>query len=977
MLSRLSIAATFLLLSASLAPAAISPAQLRCEYQTAPTIDTRQPRLSWTLTGDAGARGQTQTAYQVLAAESAAALADNRGDLWDSGRVASDQSTQIVYVGKPLASRMQCFWKVRAWDQDGNASAWSEPATWSMGLLDKADWKAQWIGGPTPKPSKTPPYLPAVYLRKPFALKAAPQRAVVYATAAGVFELRLNGSRVGSDFLTPGWTQYDKRLYYKAYDVTSLLRDGQNTLGAILADGWYGLHHRGRGKLALLAQLEVQYADGSRETIATDSSWKATDDGPIAMSDIYQGETFDARKTLSDTAWQSANTDPFRTTPTWSDVADKVRAALRNGVLEIGVSNVSFGDPIYGVPKFLRVKYRLGDKQESKELPEGQTLRIETAGQPLTIERAEYGSNVQPAAVTGAVLQVHPGSPVQKTQEIKPVKLTEPKPGRWTFDLGQNFSGWVCLKVRGPAGTKVVLRFAEMLNPDGTVYTTNLRAAKATDRYILRGDDEEIWEPQFTFHGFRYVELSGLPQKPADDAIVGVVVHSVAPLTSSFECSNPMLNRLFQNIVWGQRSNYLEVPTDCPQRDERMGWSGDAQAFIGTGAYNMDIAPFFTAWLRTYEDCQSTEGAFPDIAPVLGGGSPGWGDAGVICPWTIYRTYGDRRILEEHYKSMVRWIDYLEKRSKDCVRPDEGYGDWLNVNAELPKDVISTAYFAYSTSLMARIAQVLDRPEDAARFQKLLERIKAAFNRAFVAADGRVKGHTQTAYLMALGFDLLPAEKRPLAEKHLVALIEERKGHLSTGFLGVNLLLPVLTQINRTDLAYRLLQNETYPSWGYPVKHGATTIWERWDGWTEDKGFQDAGMNSFNHYAYGSCGQWMFSNMAGIDTAKPGFQQLVIHPRVGGGITQVNASYDSIHGRIAVRWRIAADGLHLDVTVPVNTSATVTVPANSAEGVVESGKPADKSPGIKFLRFAEGAAVYQVGSGAYSFVSQFTTNSSK
>lgn len=961
----------------SLALAAISAKQLRCEYRDAPTIDTLQPRLSWLVEGEPEERGQVQTAYQVLVADSLAALEQDRADLWDSRRVDSDQSTQIVYAGKPLVSRMQCFWKVRVWDKDGKTSGWSTPGRWSMGLLDKADWTATWIGEPQPRQPQQLPYRPTVHLRKPFALKAAPRRAVVYATAAGLFELHLNGGRVGNDYLTPGWTQYDKRLYYQAYDVTQSLQAGENVIGAVLADGWYGLHHRGRGKLALLAQLHVEYADGSQDTIVTDSSWKATAGGPVRMSDIYQGETCDARKAMpgwdttgfADATWESVNTEMFRVTPSWNDVTETVRAAIHNSVLEIGVSNGLGGDPAYGMPKVLRVDCRVGDKQESKEVPEGQTLRIDAAGQPLVIEKAEYGSDVRPALVSEALLQVHPGSPVRKIQEIKPIKLTEPKPGKWTFDLGQNFSGWARLKVHGPAGTPVVLRFAEMLNPDGTVYTTNLRAAKATDTYILRGEGEEVWEPQFTFHGFRYVEVTGLPSKPADDAVTGVVLHSDAPLTSSFECSNPMLNQLFSNIVWGQRSNYLEVPTDCPQRDERMGWSGDAQAFIGTATYNMDIAPFFTAWLRTYEDCQSPDGSFPDIAPVVGGGSPGWGDAGVVCPWTIYRVYGDRRLLEERYKSMTRWIERLEKNSKDCVRPEEGYGDWLNVQAEMPKDVIATAYFAYSTSLMVRAAQALGKGEDAARFEKLLERIKAAFNRAFVAADGRIKGHTQTTYLMALGFDLLPTEKRPLAVQHLVNLIEERNTHLSTGFLGVNLLLPVLTDIGRTDLAYKLLQNETYPSWGYPVKHGATTIWERWDGWTEEKGFQDPAMNSFNHYAYGSCGQWMFSTMAGIDTDGPGFQRIVIRPRPGGGITFVKASYYSIHGRIAIAWQQESERLTLDVTIPANTTATVYVPAKDASLVSESGKPACAANGVTFLRFADGAAVYQVGSGNYAFVS--------
>ena len=654
----------------------------------------------------------------------------------------------------------------------------------------------------------------------------------------------------------------------------------------------------------------------------------------------------------------------------WTDVTEKVRQALHSGSLVIPASPQLFGDPAYGTVKRLRVSYRLGDKPEQREVPEGQTLRIEAGDRKLVVEKAEFGGDLQPPKIATALRQAHPGSPVRKTQEVKTVRLTKPKPGVWVFDLGQNFSGWARLKVRGPAGTKVVLRFAEMLNPDGTIYTTNLRSAKCIDTYVLRGEGEEVWEPRFTFHGFRYVELTGIPGRPAEDAITGVVLHSDARLTNTFECSNPMLNRLFQNIVWGQRSNYLEVPTDCPQRDERMGWAGDAQAFIGTATYNMDVAPFFTAWLRTYEDGQDAEGGFPNLVPAGGGTSPGWSDAGIVCPWTIYRIYGDRRLLQDRYAGMTHWIEWMEKHSKDCVRPAEGFGDWLNVRAEMPSDVIATAYFAYSTSLMIQVARTLDKQDDAARYERLLERIKAAFNRAFVTADGRIKGHTQTTYLMALGFDLLPADKRPLAIKHLLSLIEERNWHLSTGFLGVNLLLPVLTEIGRTDVAYRLLQNETYPSWGYPVKHGATTIWERWDGWTEERGFQDPGMNSFNHYAYGSCGQWMFSTMAGIDTEGPGYQRLIIRPRPGGGITYVKAAYDLIHGRVATCWRQQAGQFQLDLTIPANTTATVYVPAQDASTVSEGGIPAKESRGVKFLRMDHGAAVYQIDSGSYRFLSK-------
>ena len=960
----------------------LAPTSLRCEYLVDPLgIDARHPRLSWML--ESSERAQVQSAYQVLVASDLEGLSKDRGDLWDSGKVPSASTTHIAYGGRPLASRMLCFWKIRAWDGGGKASAWSKPARWSMGLLEPTDWKAEWIGCEIP-PDDAPdkPYLPAPHLRKEFSLASAPRRATIYATAAGVYELYLNGKRIGQDCFAPGWTEYSKRLYYQTYDVTGLLWDGKNVLGAILGDGWYGLHHGGRGTLRLRAQLEVELDDGKVETFATDASWKATHRGPVLHSDMYNGESYDARREMP--GWSESGFDQsawkavicgLESKGTWTDVTDKVRAAVKEGGLSILASNAAFGDPIFGTAKALRVEYKLGDAKQTKTVPEGQTLEIKpAAGQKIVILKAEYGADARAAGIEKAVLQAYPGVPVRKTEEVKPVEVKEPKPGAFVFNLAQNFSGWVRLKARGDAGAKVTLRFAEMLQPDGNIYTTNLRGAKCTDTYILKGSGGEVWEPRFTFHGFQYVEVTGYPGRPGLDAITGVVVNSSAPFTSEFECSNPMLRKLFKNIVWGQRSNYLEVPTDCPQRDERLGWTGDAQAFIGTGAYNMDVAAFFTSWLITLNDTQRADGGYTDVAPRGGGVSAGWSDAGVICPWTIWRMYGDARVIEDHFDGMARWIAHCEKNSKGLLRPAEGYGDWLNVSAEMPKDVIATAYFGYSTKLLAEMARAVGRTQKALELDHLFERIKDAFNAAYVGADGRIKGDTQTTYLMALGFGLLPKEKEPAAVKYLLERIEERKRHLSTGFLGVNLLLPTLTKIGRLDLAYQLLQNETYPSWGYPVKHGATTIWERWDGWTAEKGFQDPGMNSFNHYAYGSCGQWMFSTMAGIDTDGPGFRRVLIRPRPGGGIQYTKASYDSICGKIATAWEDGGDALTVTVTIPANTTATVYIPAKAPESVTEGGKQASEAPGVKFLRMEGGpgkdsAAVFAIGSGTYRFVS--------
>jgi len=568
------------------------------------------------------------------------------------------------------------------------------------------------------------------------------------------------------------------------------------------------------------------------------------------------------------------------------------------------------------------------------------------------------------------MVQAYPGVTVKKTQEIIPVSRTEPKPGVFVFDMGQNFAGWTRLKVKGKAGDKITLRFAEWLNPDGTIYIKNLRGARCTDAYICRGGGVEIWQPHFTFHGFQYVEVTGYPSEPPMEAITGIVVHSDMPKIGSFKCSDEMVNQLYSNITWSQRSNFIEIPTDCPQRDERMGWTGDAQLFLRAATYNMDVAAFFTKWLVDLEDAQLSNGAFPNVAPRvvnMKGAGAAWADAGVICPWTIYNVYADTRVIEKHYNSMQKWIKYMKGHSKNLLRPAEGWGDHGSIGSKTPKDVIATAYFAHSTHLLSQAAVVLGKTQDAKEYNKLFEQIKQAFNKAYVSDDSRIKGDTQTCYLLALWFDLLPPDKRQAAAKRLVEKIKDKDWHLSTGIVGLAYLVPTLTQTGYTDVAYRLLMQVTYPSWGYTIKHGATTIWERWDSWTKEKGFQSPGMNSFNHYAFGSVGQWMFSTIAGIDTDGPGYKKIIIRPRPGGGLTYARAEFMSMHGLIKSDWKIENNTFKLDVTIPANTTATVYIPSSSAENITESGKPADKVDGVEFIRTTDDAAVYRVESGSYCF----------
>ena len=662
-----------------------------------------------------------------------------------------------------------------------------------------------------------------------------------------------------------------------------------------------------------------------------------------------------------------------QTGSSWKDVTDTVRAQIKDNKLSIVVGNDLFGDPIHGLVTTLRISFRSGLRVQERRVTEGHTLTLDGGRGTLTIIKAEYGADSSSADVSKAVIEAHPGSPVRVTGTVKPLWVREPKSGTYVFNLGQNFSGWARLKVRGLRGTTVTMRFAEMLNPDGTIYTANLRGARCTDRYTLSGNGLEVWEPRFTFHGFQYVEVTGYPGSPNLDAITGIVLNSDCGITGEWSSSDALLNRLYQNIVWGQRSNYLEVPTDCPQRDERLGWSGDAQVFIGTGAYCMDIAAFFTAWLRTYNDAQYPDGGYPNVAPIGHGVSPAWGDVGLIAPWTLYMRYGDTRILAEHYSGMKRWVEYLRERSKDLIRPAEGYGDWLNVQDDTPKDVIATAFFGHSADLLSRIAGVLGKKEDQARYRKLFHDIGAAFTKAYVtdtsdpADHGMIKGGSQTAFLLALQFDLLPARLQRPAFDRLVQNIEARGRRLSVGFVGVDHLLPVLSRHGRDDLAWHLLTNKDYPSWLYSVTQGATTIWERWDGWRHDKGFQNPGMNSFNHYAFGACGKWMFSDAAGIATDGPAFQRIVIKPVIGGGLSWVRAKYRSVRGDIATEWRSSDGKLILRVTIPANTTAVIHIPAKAAAMVRESGKPASRVHGLRCIGMSRGRAVYEAASGSYAF----------
>lgn len=552
--------------------------------------------------------------------------------------------------------------------------------------------------------------------------------------------------------------------------------------------------------------------------------------------------------------------------------------------------------------------------------------------------------------------------------ELRPVSITEPTPGSYVVDFGQNFAGHVRLTADGPAGTIVRIRHAEVLNPDGTIYTENLRGARATDTLILSGDGPDEFEPSFTYHGFRYAEITGLPGGPDPASITGIPVSSIPSMTGRFETDSAMVNQLQHNIQWSMFSNFIEVPTDCPSRDERLGWTGDAQIFAPTATFNADLAAFYTKWMDDIDDTKMENGALPDVAPCVvmewaQEGSSGYAEAGLIVPWTMYLAYGDTRILERHFAAGAAWVDYILERSPDLVwreRRNTDYGDWL-APVETPKDLTSTAYFARSAQLLAKFAEVLGRPDEQGRYTRLAADIAAAFRADFVAPDGTMPAGTQTAYTLALRFDLLLDEQRPVAAAALADDVE-RRGHITTGFLAVAQLLPLLTEIGRSDLAYRLLLNDEYPSWGHPIKHGATTVWERWDGWRPETGFQDPLMNSFNHFALGSVGEWMYASIAGLAPAEPGYARVAVEPRIGHGVDSAWASTETVHGTVSTSWRVRGDRFELELDIPANVRATVRVPGTD---VHELDQPIVGVAGVSEVREDEGEHVIDLGSGRY------------
>lgn len=797
--------------------------------------------------------------------------------------------------------------------KDGSVQKIRTNGDWKCSQEGGGDWSTseEWLKNAKPaevlgpigtKPWKTPeiakPGGPATLLRKDFALSQQVKSARLYVTAMGSYRAQINGKRVGREILTPDWTDYQKRVLYQTYDVTSMVQNGENALGVTLGDGWYG---SGLGWILkrfcfgpppprLLAQLLITFADGSTTTVVTDESWQVAQ-APILRSEIYAGETYDARQ--EQPGWDKVKFD-----------ASKWTAAL------------------------------VRETSDSIEL------------------------NAQHSP------------PIRIEQEIHPVNITDRGQGTYLYDMGQNMVGFARLRVTGPTGTQVRMRFAEILTPEGDIYRENLRRADATDTYILKGGGEEVFEPHFTYHGFRYIELTGYPGTPDKNSITGLVFHTDVPFAGKFECSSPLVNKIWENTLWGLRGNFMSVPTDCPQRDERLGWMGDAQAIWRTACYNLDNAAFTEKWITDVIDAQCAEGGFSDVSPRvidMSDGAPAWGDAGIIVPYTSFVHYNDIRLIEHAWPAMEKWMDYIHSANPDLLwlkRRNNDFGDWVPANSETDKDLIATAYWAYDAQLMAQMAHALGKTADEQKYNELFKGIRSAFQRKFIQPDGKIANGSQTCYVLALHVKLVQDELTPAAVKHLVDDITSRGDHLSTGFLGSTYLMPVLSEHAQQDVACKLLLNETFPSWGYMIKKGATTIWERWNG---DTG--DPGMNSYNHYCYGAISEWLFRYFAGIDQmpGTAGYKQLRIQPRLCEAVPHGKCSYDSINGSIGVDWSREASGMQYTIVVPPNTTAEIHLPASSADAISEGGKAAKNAEGLKFMRQEGGDSIFNASSGRYQF----------
>jgi len=826
------------------------------------------PTFSWKLpvTGNI----KSQSAYQIVVASNPDLLSDNP-DLWNSEKQNTDQSVWVKYNGKPLTSRQKVYWQVKYWNQEEEVSKWSEINNFELGLLSNKEWSAKWVGLDTKKEQvlgsqETIIHRPQ-YLRKDFELSNDVASARLYITAKGVFDVAINGENISDDVMPPGYTPYKKRIETITYDVGNLIESGQNTIGIEVASGWHSSRLGWRKALwvdtetpKVLCQLEMTMKDGSKEMIVSDETWKGTTNGPIRLSEIYDGETYDANlempnwttNNFSDKNWEKVNTFP---------ITDEIR------------------------------------------------------------------------------LEPKRHTPVKSKIELATKEIIT-KENTVIFDLQQNMVGVPLLKVPMKKGETLKIRFAEMLSPDGSFYTKNYRTAQSTNYYTASKDGLIEWKPKFTFHGFRYVELSGFDasQEPSKDWVKGLVQYSDFEKNGTFTSSHEKLNQLQSNIVWGLRGNFFDIPTDCPQRDERMGWTGDAQVFGPTSMFNADVYKFWASWMQSVRESQFKDGGVPWVVPdVLFNNkvSAGWGDVCTIIPWKIYQRTGDKSILEENFEMMKGWVAYHQKNSKNMISKMGFFGDWLqpypengNNRGDTKQSVIGTAFFAHSAKLTAKTAKALGKEKEFQKYENLYKEVSKRFANQFFDENGKVKNatETQTTYLLALAFGMLPAQKQEGAKVQLLKKIAEADNHLRTGFLGTPLLSEVLDETGEIDLMYTLLFKETYPSWFYSINQGATTIWERWNSYSKKDGFNPQNMNSLNHYAYGAIGEWMYERIGAIAPLEAGYKVIRIAPKPRKPLTSASTELETPYGKAASSWKINEGQFTLNVTIPPNTTAKVVVP---------------------------------------------------
>ena len=887
--------------------------RLRCEYRENPLgMDRLTPRLGWVL--EAGGpqsqvRGLRQTSYQILVASSAELLEHDRGDLWDSGTVASDQSLQVAYAGKPLESRMRCWWKVRVWSTaigqaEPEAGPWSSAASWSMGLLKPEDWQARWIGSDKGDVSRDVRRLPARYLRREFSVDKKVVSATAFVSGLGFFDLYLNGTKVSDQIMNPALSDYRKAAYYVTFDITDQVQHGRNALGVILGNGRYlaprvsAVPTVDYGFPKLLLQTEIRYQDGSIQRIVSDESWKLTATGPILANNEFDGEEYDARLEM----------------PGWCQ------------------------------PAFDDSKW----------------------------------TSAQAVDPPGGVLESQIIEPMRVTEVLKPVAISQPKPGVWVVDFGRNFYGALRLTARAPRGTELRLTSAYSVVPDGTLKTADNRGALATDVYIFKGEGEESWCPQFKGQGMRRVQLTGFPGTPTPDQFEGRVMHTDVEQAGAFACSNDLVNKIHLALRWGMRMFLRSAPLD-PDRDERQPWMGDPAKDAESEAFNFNVAAFYTKWLDDVHRAQRPDGTLPDVSMNYEWGhGVEWPSVFTIIPDWYLDFYADPAVMTSHYAAMKRWVLTMGRihQQADGTLGNTSYGDWCDAytmdgrcddNGRTPRNLVSTAYHYHNLRIMARAAGILRLTADEQQFLALAEQVKAAFHRKFFdPATGSYQGGTQCSYVLPLAFGMVPPDLRQAVSDHLVHdILVTHQGHLSVGLIGMQWLMQVLTDIGRPDVAWTLVTQTTRPSWGYMIGKGATTIWERWDCDTRDPGMNSEALL----IQTGNLDAWFYQTLAGInyDPAHPGVKHILIQPHCLGDLRRVECWHDSGYGRIVSNWRRDGAQLALDITIPPNTTATVQLPASSEDQVRESGQPAAQAVGVTFLKLEHGIAHYEVAAGCYRF----------